>query len=152
MASDYMVRALRADGGFTARVYVDGEAVVMFTLFREGLLPEDGVFAVGGAGPIKAVALADGPQLGEALAAYIKRLVDATGPVSRMGYLDGGERALMLGGWLDPEDGTVWVEPVSLHRSTEEAYDVARVRGEKAYQDLATGTTHYVTPAAPIGR
>lgn len=142
MAADYMARAVERDGGFTARLDCDGGAVVAFCLYNENILPLEGSYVVGGAGPIKAYAFGNAFLLPEGLPGYIARLVAATfDPDHSPSY---GE--VFIGGWKDPEDGTVWIEPVSVYADESEADRVARARGEKAYQDLSTNRTVYVTP------
>lgn len=148
--ADFLRAKLAENGGFTVRLVVAEGNVQTFTaLGSPEAVHETERFAVGGAGPLTALACTGTP---ESIEGYIDRLVEATGPVTRMGYLDDGPRTVLLGGWRDPEDGTVWLEPVSLHGDWNDAFRVAASRVEKAYQDLATGTTYYVGPKPPEGR
>ena len=54
-------------------------------------------------------------------------------------YDDVPYRPAYIGTWID--DGTVYVDAVSLHPTREDALAVAYVRGETAVYNLATGET-----------
>lgn len=49
-----------------------------------------------------------------------------------------------VGVWVDPDDGTAWVEESEWIPGRAEALETARQRGEKAVYDIAAGETAYV--------
>lgn len=59
---------------------------------------------------------------------------------AKMARMYGDER---MGGWV--EDGDLYLDAPTIYVDGEEAERVARERKEKAYFDLATGATHYVS-------